>query len=152
MRAVIIMYEGKELPNEVTQKVAETIAEYVSEKVRFVDISQLDDLDLKNTIVRAVKINSSKTQELLDDCWNTVKEAVEFIRTKYNDLINTGNIAGTIVQMLTDLNNNTTDAEMLKNCITVISEYKNPEKITNNLRLKRDVINGIKTLYNSHLI
>lgn len=147
-RAIVLVYRGSEIRSDDKYRLIQclTNADIITDGS--VTTYTLSEEDLVKNSVESL-LTSAKQSTLSEK--EILQKASDFIKAKYSQQSQKGDVY-VIIQMISDIHNNTEDAEMLRNCITALAEYPDEAFITKNNIMSPTLLKNVKLIYNNHLV
>lgn len=147
-RAIVLVYRGSEIQSDDKYRLIQCLANADIITDGSVTTYTLSEEELIKASVKEVLDNKPSTNMSEKEI---LQKAASFILTKYSKTVqNSG--AHLIVQILSDIYNNNSDAEMLKQSIIALSEYPDEAFIINHKIMPKNVLLTIKLIYTNHLV
>lgn len=147
-RAIVLVYKGSEIQSDDKYRLIQCLANANIITDGSVTTYTLSEEDLIKASVKEVldnKLNTSMSEKEI------LQKAANFIMTKYPKSVQSSG-AHLIVQIISDIHNNNSDAEMLKQSIIALSEYPDEAFIISNKIMPKNVLTTIKLIYTNHLV
>ena len=150
MKAVLILYEGRELPLGLEGDIAAWFSR-IGVASNTVHISKATDAEVEEFVAKEmIPLNANHVKI---DINSTVKAAIDYIVNRYSDLIS-GDPVKLALQIASDVHAGGTmeaenEAEMLKSCITAIAKCSATTQ--RRYKLSKSLLSTIQLIYNNHL-
>ena len=150
MKAIVILYEGRELPFQLEGEIAALLSR-IGVAGDTVHISKATDAEVEEFVAKeAIPLGVS---HMKIDINSTVKASIDYIVNRYSDLIS-GDPVKLALQIASDVHAGGTieaeyEAEMLKSCITAIANCSTTTQ--RRYKLNKSLFSTIQLIYNNHL-
>ena len=150
MKAVLILYEGRELPFALQGEIAALLSR-IGVAGNTVHISKATDAEVEEFVAK--EMIPLGAVNVKTDISSTIKASVDYVVSRYSDLIN-GDPVKLAVQIASDIHAGGTvekehEAEVLRSCIITIANCSPTTQ--RRYRLNKDLLSTISLIYNNHL-
>lgn len=144
MNYLIIAHDSNKLLSEEEKEALVRLFAKMAIGVQNVKVHEVMEEEVIKSLPSILQVTKPKKEE------SVLEKATNYIKNRYDSIIAERDDAKLVVQLLTDINEGSEEAEMLKNCIRYIANLQYEGKLAK--LLAHRVYKSIVLIYNSHLV